>query len=91
MGPCLALDTCQATLPASMAAVLRWEGCGSRVPLFAGDIAVVGPALSALDADLAFQDRQTATKAKDARKNAAHFAAAQEARNMLGTLFRCCW
>lgn len=45
---------------------------------------MVGPALSSLDADLAFQDPQDATKAKDARKNAAHFAAAQEARNMLG-------
>ena len=79
---------CQCQLPWRQSCPL--EGCGSQVPLFAGDIAVVGPALSALDADLAFQDPRTATKAKDARKNAAHFAAAQEARNMLGTLVRCC-
>lgn len=51
--------------------------------LCVGEISIVGPALSALDANLAFQDNQSATNVKDARKNASHFAAAQEARNML--------
>ena len=50
-----------------------------------GDIAVVGPALSALDAQLNYQDPRDATKPKDAKRNASHYAAAQEARNMLGT------
>lgn len=45
---------------------------------------MVGPALSALDAQLNFQDPRDATKAKDAKSNASHYAAAQEARNMLG-------
>lgn len=50
----------------------------------AGDIAVIGPALSSLDAQLSYQDPRNATKAKEARSNASHYAAAQEARNMLG-------
>ena len=45
---------------------------------------MVGPALSALDAQLNFQDPRDATKPKDAKRNASHYAAAQEARNMLG-------
>ena len=52
--------------------------------LHAGEISIVGPALSSLDADLAFQEPQNVSATKDARRNAAHFAAAQEARNMLG-------
>ncbi len=48
---------------------------------------MVGPALSALDAQLNFQDPRDATKPKDAKRNASHYAAAQEARNMLGEAF----
>ena len=53
----------------------------------AGEIAIVGPALSALDAQLAFQDPRTTVNPKEAKRNAAHYAAAQEARSMLGQLF----
>lgn len=47
-----------------------------------GQIAVVGPPLSCLDADLAFQS--TGAASKDARQAAQMNAAAQEARNLLG-------
>lgn len=49
----------------------------------------MGPALSALDAQLNFQDPGDATKVKDAKRNASHYAAAQEARNMLGEPLSC--
>lgn len=43
----------------------------------------MGPALSSLDADLAFKQEGVA-RSKDARKQAQVNAAAQEARGMLG-------
>ena len=49
----------------------------------AGNIGIVGPALTALDADVAFQGG-IAARAKDAVKAAQQTAAAQEARTMLG-------
>ncbi|KAL4450201.1 hypothetical protein ABPG77_010870 [Micractinium sp. CCAP 211/92] len=48
------------------------------------DVAVVGPALKVLDADLAFEVRGPARSAKEARKQAQKYAAAKEARSMLG-------
>lgn len=48
-----------------------------------GEITIVGPALSSLDADLAFK-QEAVTRSKDARKQAQMNAAAQEARGMLG-------
>ncbi|KAL4421597.1 hypothetical protein ABPG75_010888 [Micractinium tetrahymenae] len=48
------------------------------------DVAVVGPALRVLDADLAFEVRGPARTAKEARKQAQKYAAAKEARSMLG-------
>ena len=50
----------------------------------AGEYALVGPALSALDADIAFTQAQPTMKAKDPRAAAQMHAAAQEARSMLG-------
>ena len=50
--------------------------------IFAGEITIVGPPLSSLDAELAF--RQEFTGSKEARKQAQMNAAAQEARGMLG-------
>ena len=55
----------------------------------AGEITVVGPPLSSLDAELAFQ-QDAVTRSKDARKQAQMSAAAQEARGMLGTLLMPC-
>lgn len=48
-----------------------------------GEIAVVGPPLSCLDADLAFQASGPAAS-RDARQAAQMNAAAQEARGLLG-------
>ncbi|PSC68967.1 hypothetical protein C2E20_7463 [Micractinium conductrix] len=48
------------------------------------DVAVVGPALKVLDADLAFEVRGPARTAKEARKQQQKYAAAKEARSMLG-------
>lgn len=48
-----------------------------------GEITIVGPALSSLDADLAFKQEAVA-RSKDVRKQAQMNAAAQEARGMLG-------
>ena len=48
-----------------------------------GEITIVGPALSSLDADLAFKQEAVAGS-KDPRKQAQMNAAAQEARGMLG-------
>lgn len=50
----------------------------------AGEYALVGPALSALDADIAFTQAQPTMKARDPRAAAQMHAAAQEARSMLG-------
>ncbi len=50
---------------------------------FTGEITIVGPPLSSLDAELAFQQEAVA-RSKDARKQAQMNAAAQEARGMLG-------
>ena len=49
----------------------------------AGEITIVGPPLSSLDAELAFK-QDAGNRAKDARKQAQMSAAAQEARGMLG-------
>ncbi|KAL0049997.1 hypothetical protein WJX82_002413 [Trebouxia sp. C0006] len=49
----------------------------------AGEITIVGPPLSSLDAELAFQ-QEAGPRSKDARKQAQMTAAAQEARGMLG-------
>ncbi|DBA85094.1 TPA: hypothetical protein ACH3X2_005818 [Trebouxia sp. C0005] len=49
----------------------------------AGEITIVGPPLSSLDAELAFHPEAVA-RSKDARKQAQMAAAAQEARGMLG-------
>ncbi|DBA94847.1 hypothetical protein WJX77_009545 [Trebouxia sp. C0004] len=49
----------------------------------AGEITIVGPPLSSLDAELAFQQEAVA-RSKDARKQAHMSGAAQEARGMLG-------
>ncbi|KAH7615566.1 hypothetical protein Ndes2526B_g09687 [Nannochloris sp. 'desiccata'] len=48
------------------------------------DVGVVGPALDVLDADLGFEVRGPARSAKDARHQQALYAAAKEARNLLG-------
>jgi hypothetical protein len=48
-----------------------------------GEITIVGPPLSSLDAELAFQ-QEAGPRSKDARKQAQMTAAAQEARGMLG-------
>lgn len=48
------------------------------------DVGVVGPALAVLDADLGFEVRGPARSAKDARHQQALYAAAKEARNLLG-------
>jgi hypothetical protein len=48
------------------------------------DVGVVGPALDVLDADIGFEVRGPARSAKDARRQAAHYAAAKEARKLLG-------
>ena len=50
-----------------------------------GEITIVGPALSSLDAELAFK-QEVGARSKDARKQAQANAAAQEARGMLGGL-----
>lgn len=52
----------------------------------AGELGVVGPALSSLDAPLAYQSPppSAAWSAKDAKRAATQAAAAQEARSMLG-------
>ena len=49
---------------------------------------MVGPPLSAIDADLGFQmsDAQPSMKVKDAQKSARQHASSQEARSMLGEL-----
>ena len=58
-----------------------------------GEITIVGPPLSSLDAELAFQ-QAAGPRSKDARKQAQMTAAAQEARGMLGkpsnTVQACC-
>lgn len=51
-----------------------------------GEIGLVGPALSALDAHIGFA-AGSAARAKDAKTAARHAAAAQEARSMLGLNF----
>ena len=48
-----------------------------------GEITIVGPALSSLDADLGFK-QEGVPGSKDARRQAQMSAAAQEARGMLG-------
>lgn len=48
------------------------------------DVAVVGPALKVLDADLAFEVCGPARTAKEARKQQQKYLAAKEARSMLG-------
>ncbi|KAI3429707.1 hypothetical protein D9Q98_005792 [Chlorella vulgaris] len=48
------------------------------------DVAVAGPPLKVLDADLAFEVRGPARSAKEARKQQQKYAAAKEARSMLG-------
>ncbi|EFN59785.1 hypothetical protein CHLNCDRAFT_56574 [Chlorella variabilis] len=48
------------------------------------DVAVVGPGLKVLDADLAFEVRGPARSSKEARKQQQKYAAAKEARSMLG-------
>ena len=54
-----------------------------RCSSVAGEITIVGPPLSSLDAELAFK-QDTGSRSKDARKQAQMNAAAQEARGMLG-------
>ena len=48
------------------------------------DVGVVGPALTVLDADIGFEVRGPARSAKEARQQQALYAAAKEARNLLG-------
>lgn len=48
------------------------------------DVAVVGPALAVLDADLSFEVRGPAKSTKDAKKQQHMYAAAKEARSLLG-------
>ena len=48
------------------------------------DVAVVGPSLKVLDADLAFEVRGPARSSKEARKQQQKYAAAKEARSLLG-------
>lgn len=48
------------------------------------DVALVGPALGVLDSDLAFEVRGPATSAKGAKKQQSQYAAAKEARSLLG-------
>ena len=52
----------------------------------AGEMAMVGPPLSAMDAELGFQmqNAQPSMKAKDAQAAARLHASSQEARSMLG-------
>jgi hypothetical protein len=47
-------------------------------------VAVVGPSLKVLDADLAFEVRGPARSSKEARKQQQKYAAAKEARSLLG-------
>ena len=56
------------------------------VPIVQGDIALIGPALGALDVDLAIhlEAMQHGGRARDAVRAAKQAAAAQEARSMLG-------
>jgi hypothetical protein len=73
-------------LPAELGTYLLEAGRGFRV---GGELAVVGPPLSSVDADLAFaQPERWGAKSKDAKSNARSFAAAQEARSMLGARLR---
>jgi hypothetical protein len=51
---------------------------------FNADVALVSPALAVLDADLAFEVRGPAVSAREARKQQAKYAAAKEARGLLG-------
>eukprot|EP00887_Chlorella_sp_A99_P003983 scaffold11.g3983.t1 len=48
------------------------------------DVALVGPALAVLDADLAFEVRGPARSTKEAKKQQHKYAAAKEARSLLG-------
>ena len=48
------------------------------------DVGVVGPSLGVMDADIGFEVRGPARSAKEARKQQALYAAAKEARNLLG-------
>jgi hypothetical protein len=48
------------------------------------DVALVGPALAVLDADLGFEVRGPARSAREARQQQARYAAAKEARGLLG-------
>jgi hypothetical protein len=48
------------------------------------DVALVGPSLGVLDADLAFEVRGPATSAKEAKRQQAKYAAAKQARGLLG-------
>ncbi len=51
------------------------------------DLALVGPSLMVLDADVGFEIRGPSKSAKDARKQALRFNAAREARRLLGARF----
>ena len=73
---------CELKLFISLCAAVQML-CHSQFVAAAGEIAVVGPPLSCLDADLSFQGSTTAG-AKDARQAAQMNAAAQEARSLLG-------
>ncbi|KAK9816598.1 hypothetical protein WJX72_002556 [[Myrmecia] bisecta] len=68
-------------LPQELGQYLLDSGKGIQV---GGEIALVGPALSAMDAELASNNSSQPVKPKDAVKAAQQHAAAQEARNMLG-------
>jgi hypothetical protein len=50
------------------------------------DVAIVGPALSVLDADLAFEVCGPAKTSREARTQQQKYAAAKDARSMLGEL-----
>lgn len=49
-----------------------------------GDVIVKGPALDVMDANIAFEVLGPANTARDARKQQAYYAAAKEARSLLG-------
>ena len=65
-------------------ALVHPPGAAQRGFEATADVAVVGPTLKVLDADLAFEVRGPARSSKEARKQQQKYAAAKEARSLLG-------
>jgi len=69
-----------ALLPKEFGDYMHVAGRGFKVD---ADVAVVGPALDVLDADLGFEVRGPAKSSREARKQQALYSAAKEARGLL--------